>query len=298
MSSCRCTGRRWTSPRLFDEPRIGSTTEGIGLCVRYLTPHSKWSIHSEYQDNLFMLSLSRGGPTMWMSPQDATKIGVADNDWVEAVNRNGVMVLRLIVSHRMPEGTVFVHHAQERTIDVPLSRDHRQPRRHPQLADPAAGQTHPSGRRVRADVLRLQLSRADRQSARRGHHGPPALPGGAVLMRVMAQLAMVMNLDKCIGCHTCSVTCKQAWTNRPGVEYVWFNNVETRPGQGYPRTYEDQERWEGGWVRDKRGPAAAAGRRPDQEADDDLLQPEDAVDRRLLRAVDLRLREPDQRPAG
>ena len=61
-------------------------------------------------------------------------------------------------------------------------------------------------------------------------------------MRVMAQMAMVMNLDKCIGCHTCSVTCKQAWTNRPGVEYVWFNNVETRPGQGYPRRYEDQER--------------------------------------------------------
>jgi len=72
-------------------------------------------------------------------------------------------------------------------------------------------------------------------------------------MRVMAQLAMVMNLDKCIGCHTCSVTCKQAWTNRAGVEYVWFNNVETRPGQGYPRTYENQERWEGGWVRDRRG---------------------------------------------
>ena len=35
-------------------------------------------------------------------------------------------------------------------------------------------------------------------------------------MRVMAQMAMVMNLDKCIGCHTCSVTCKQVWTNRPG----------------------------------------------------------------------------------
>ena len=66
-------------------------------------------------------------------------------------------------------------------------------------------------------------------------------------MRVMAQVAMVMNLDKCIGCHTCSVTCKQAWTNRAGVEYVWFNNVETRPGQGYPRTYQDQDRWKGGW---------------------------------------------------
>ncbi|WP_207782172.1 nitrate reductase subunit beta [Phytoactinopolyspora limicola] len=65
----------------------------------------------------------------------------------------------------------------------------------------------------------------------------------------MAQVAMVMNLDKCIGCHTCSVTCKQAWTNRPGTEYVWFNNVETRPGQGYPRTYQDQERWRGGWER-------------------------------------------------
>jgi nitrate reductase beta subunit len=72
-------------------------------------------------------------------------------------------------------------------------------------------------------------------------------------MRVMAQMAMVMNLDKCIGCHTCSVTCKQAWTNRSGVEYVWFNNVETRPGQGYPRTYQDQERWKGGWTLDRRG---------------------------------------------
>jgi nitrate reductase beta subunit len=72
-------------------------------------------------------------------------------------------------------------------------------------------------------------------------------------MRVMAQLAMVMNLDKCIGCHTCSVTCKQAWTNRSGVEYVWFNNVETRPGQGYPRTYEDQDRWRGGWTLNRRG---------------------------------------------
>ncbi|SDJ53968.1 respiratory nitrate reductase beta subunit [Nonomuraea maritima] len=72
-------------------------------------------------------------------------------------------------------------------------------------------------------------------------------------MRVMAQLAMVMNLDKCIGCHTCSVTCKQAWTNRAGTEYVWFNNVETRPGQGYPRTYQDQERWKGGWELNRRG---------------------------------------------
>lgn len=72
-------------------------------------------------------------------------------------------------------------------------------------------------------------------------------------MKVMAQLGMVMNLDKCIGCHTCSVTCKQAWTNRTGLEYAWFNNVETRPGQGYPRGYEDQAAAKGGWIRSSRG---------------------------------------------
>ncbi|MGV0604493.1 nitrate reductase subunit alpha [Mycolicibacterium sp. XJ1904] len=106
--------------RLFGENAVGDH-DGVALTVRYLTPHSKWSIHSEYQDNLFMLSLSRGGPTMWMSPADAAKISVRDNDWVEAVNRNGVLVCRAIVSHRMPEGVVFVYHVQERTIDVPLS---------------------------------------------------------------------------------------------------------------------------------------------------------------------------------
>ncbi|MFD3595028.1 nitrate reductase subunit alpha [Nocardia sp. NPDC058640] len=106
--------------KLFGEPAIGERN-GVGLTLRYLTPHSKWSIHSEYQDNLLMLSLSRGGPTMWMSPGDADKIGVSDNDWVEALNRNGVYVCRAVVSQRMPEGVVYVYHAQERTIDVPLS---------------------------------------------------------------------------------------------------------------------------------------------------------------------------------
>ena len=72
-------------------------------------------------------------------------------------------------------------------------------------------------------------------------------------MRIRAQMGMVMNLDKCIGCHTCSVTCKNVWTNRRGAEYVWFNNVETKPGRGYPRDYEDQERWHGGWKLDRKG---------------------------------------------
>jgi len=66
-------------------------------------------------------------------------------------------------------------------------------------------------------------------------------------MKVRAQFAFVFNLDKCIGCHTCSVTCKNVWTNRKGVEYVWFNNVESKPGIGYPKQWENQEVWRGGW---------------------------------------------------
>ena len=106
--------------QLFGEAPIGQQDE-LGVSVRYLTPHNKWSIHSEYQDNLFMLSLSRGGQTIWMSDRDAEKIGVRDNDWIEAVNRNGVVAARAVVSHRMPEGTVYMHHAQDRLIDVPLT---------------------------------------------------------------------------------------------------------------------------------------------------------------------------------
>jgi len=72
-------------------------------------------------------------------------------------------------------------------------------------------------------------------------------------MKVRAQIGMVLNLDKCIGCHTCSVTCKNVWTSREGVEYAWFNNVETKPGVGYPRDWENQGRWNGGWERTRGG---------------------------------------------
>ncbi|NUU21729.1 MAG: nitrate reductase subunit alpha, partial [Streptomycetaceae bacterium] len=106
--------------RLFGEPALGPDGRRE-VTVRYLTPHNKWSIHSEYQDNLFMLSLSRGGQVIWMSVADAEAIGVRDNDWIEAVNRNGVVVARAVVSHRMPTGTVYMHHAQERTVNVPVT---------------------------------------------------------------------------------------------------------------------------------------------------------------------------------
>ena len=72
-------------------------------------------------------------------------------------------------------------------------------------------------------------------------------------MKVRAQIGKVLNLDKCIGCHTCSVTCKNVWTSREGMEYAWFNNVETKPGIGYPKDWENQKRWKGGWERRANG---------------------------------------------
>jgi nitrate reductase / nitrite oxidoreductase, beta subunit len=72
-------------------------------------------------------------------------------------------------------------------------------------------------------------------------------------MNIRAQVSMVFHLDKCIGCHTCSLACKNLWTDRPGTEYMWWNNVETKPGTGYPTLYEDQDQYAGGWeLRDGR----------------------------------------------
>lgn len=68
-------------------------------------------------------------------------------------------------------------------------------------------------------------------------------------MKIRSQVDMVLNLDKCIGCHTFSVTCKNVWTSREGMGYAWFNNVEIKPGVGYPHAWEDQDKWKGGWIR-------------------------------------------------
>ncbi|MDO8692127.1 MAG: nitrate reductase subunit beta, partial [Dehalococcoidia bacterium] len=72
-------------------------------------------------------------------------------------------------------------------------------------------------------------------------------------MNIRAQVSTVFHLDKCIGCHTCSVSCKNIWTDRKGTEYMWWNNVETKPGTGYPTLWEDQTKYFGGW--EKRGEA-------------------------------------------
>ena len=91
----------------------------LEVTLRYLTPHSKWSIHSEYQDNLHMLTLFRGGPVIWLAKQDADAVGVKDNDWIEAFNRNGIIACRAVVTHRLPKGTCLMYHAKDRHVNVP-----------------------------------------------------------------------------------------------------------------------------------------------------------------------------------
>jgi nitrate reductase alpha subunit len=96
----------------------------LEVTLRYLTPHSKWSIHSEYQDNLHMLTLFRGGPVIWLSQEDAAAIEVRDNDWIEAFNRNGVIACRAVVTHRLPRGVCIMYHAKDRHVNVPLTELH------------------------------------------------------------------------------------------------------------------------------------------------------------------------------
>jgi len=71
-------------------------------------------------------------------------------------------------------------------------------------------------------------------------------------MKIQSQVAMVFHIDKCLGCHTCTVSCKNIWTDRKGAEYMYWNNVETKPGTGYPTRWEDQSKYRGGWVLDPR----------------------------------------------
>ncbi|GAB3343153.1 nitrate reductase subunit alpha [Chromohalobacter beijerinckii] len=91
------------------------------IALNFLTPHQKWGIHSTYSDNLLMQTLSRGGPIIWMSEDDAQSIGVEDNDWIEAYNANGAIAARAVVSQRVKNGMAMMYHAQERIVNIPGS---------------------------------------------------------------------------------------------------------------------------------------------------------------------------------
>jgi nitrate reductase alpha subunit len=91
------------------------------LVLNYLTPHSKWSIHSTYSDTLTMLTLFRGGEAIWINNEDAASIDIADGDWLECFNVNGVVMAKAVVSHRIPTGKAFMYHAQERLINTPAA---------------------------------------------------------------------------------------------------------------------------------------------------------------------------------
>jgi nitrate reductase alpha subunit len=101
-------------------PILGQKPNGNDeLVLNFITPHQKWGIHSTYTDNLLMLTLSRGGPIVWMSEIDAAKVGIKDNDWIESFNVNGALVARAVVSQRVPEGMCMMYHAQEKIVNMP-----------------------------------------------------------------------------------------------------------------------------------------------------------------------------------
>ncbi len=91
------------------------------IVLNFITPHQKWGIHSTYTDNLLLLTLSRGGPIVWLSETDAETAGIEDNDWVEAYNANGALTARAVVSQRIKSGMVLMYHAQEKIVNVPGS---------------------------------------------------------------------------------------------------------------------------------------------------------------------------------
>ncbi|MCB1687499.1 MAG: nitrate reductase subunit alpha [Halioglobus sp.] len=91
------------------------------LVLNFLTPHQKWGIHSTYSDNLLMLTLSRGGPIIWLNEEDAKSAGIEDNDWIDTFNANGAIACRAVVSQRVKPGSVMMYHAQERIINTPGS---------------------------------------------------------------------------------------------------------------------------------------------------------------------------------
>jgi nitrate reductase alpha subunit len=113
------------------KPPIDTTMTGVldmskvekdSKVFRFLTPHGKWSIHSNFWDNLWMQRMFRGGQVIWINPKDADEIGVKDNDWLEAYSETGIIVARAAVSQQVSRDTVVMYHMSERNLNVPFSK--------------------------------------------------------------------------------------------------------------------------------------------------------------------------------
>ncbi len=252
-----------------------------------------------------MQNLSRGGQQVWMSVEDAAKVGIADNDWIELVNRNGVVAARAIVSHRMPEGTVYMYHSQDRLIDVPLTETNgRRGGIHNSMTRILIKPSHiiggyaqlafafnylgPTGnnrdevtmlrkRTAPPRVLTHPTSQGDEEHA---HHGPD---GDGDEPRQVHRVPHVLG-DLQAGVDQ---------PHRPGVRLVQQRRDAPRPG--LPPAVRGPGDLEGRLGARPQRPAQAQGRRPPGQARHALQQPQAARDRGLLRALDVRLREPAER---
>jgi hypothetical protein len=248
------------------------------IVLNFITPHQKWGIHSTYSDNLMMLTLSAAARSSGCPRTTRRSAGIEDNDWIELFNVNGAIAARAVVSQRVNPGMVMMYHAQEKIINTPGSEiTGTRGGIHNSVTRIVLKPTHMIGGYAQLSygfnyygtigtnrdefVVVRKMDKVDwldtpaDEAVQAGHPAAGRLDRS---MKIRAQIGMVLNLDKCIGCHTCSVTCKNVWTSRPGMEYAWFNNVETKPGIGYPKEWENQDKWNGGWVRKADGASSRA----------------------------------------
>jgi nitrate reductase alpha subunit len=239
------------------------------ILLNFITPHQKWGIHSTYTDNLMMLTLNRGGPVIWLSEDDAKRAGIVDNDWVELFNVNGAIAARAVVSQRVKPGMVLMYHAQEKIINTPGSEiTGVRGGIHNSVTRIVLKPTHMIGgyaqfsygfnyygtigtnrdefvvvrKMNKVDWLDTPVDHLAKAYQRRARTpDPPAQAARRKRMKVRAQIGMVLNLDKCIGCHTCSSPARTsgpaapAW-NTPGSTTSRPSPASATPRSGRTRT--------------------------------------------------------------
>jgi complex iron-sulfur molybdoenzyme family reductase subunit alpha len=80
------------------------------------TPHGRWSIHSTWRDNRYMLRLQRGVPIVYVHPEDAARRGIKDGDWVRVFNQIGQTVCLCQVLPGEKRGRLTMYHGWEKFL--------------------------------------------------------------------------------------------------------------------------------------------------------------------------------------